>query len=794
MKKKQLLIIGAVLLLCAAGVAAWFLFGAGFDPHSGDLLLHLTFNEGKGLMITDASGNVPDTELDYGLAHAAFMEDQEPQWRKDGIKGGCLLFDGSTTYVTYNKNDIKVSGPQLTVSVWIAPRTFEWDDPNAADRGTDKLTGIVSQINKADNQGFILGYQRHGRLSFQVGTGDEWLSVWTNGDNLEKYAWNHVVATFDTEAGEMCLYLNGELVSSRSVPAGAEIAHARNRTLLIGRNGDGERLTAGFLNVASGYMDEVKLYSCALTSEEVAKAYEAVDVPEIEFEQIWLQNLLTTDYTRTQYHGGPYQFWMNEPHAPVYYNGMYHLFFQQNMTGSYWRNIGWGHFVSTDMVNWKPVKEAITPTADSVVPDGVWSGAATLDKNGVPLLYFTAGNDNFGAYEGLISNQNIGVAYPADLSDPELTDWIIGDELAIVQKPNQGRRGEFRDPFIWKEGEVWCMVLCTGSTTSAGGSAIVYTTDTLELLPDGTIDQNWQYKGPVYEMENQPTKFGKTWELPVILPVSNEDGTVTKHFFIFSPAPADIADNKIYYFLGNFDAETGKFTPDADFGYEPRILDYGANVFTGPSGFIDPVSGDAVIFSIMQDQRGAAEQGASGWAHTVGLARKLWLNDEGTDLKMAPIDALNDLEEEALIQETNLTVQQANEKLAAIGEDMYYLKLVIDARDAASFGVNLKQGGKWDCTTYTYDVAKSELVGKTANKGEGAATNLTSGELHLENGKLTMEIYVDRSLVEAFFNEHKSHSIRAYTEEPDSYGISLFSEGEILIEELYLAPMGSIFD
>ncbi len=794
MKKKYILIAAIVLVLCAAGIAAWLFLGPGFDPHSGDLLLYVTLDEGKGLTVGDASGNVPDTELDYGLAHAAYMESQEPQWRKEGIKGGCLLFDGSTTYITYNKNDIKVGGDKLTISVWIAPRTFEWDDPNAADYGTDKLTGIVGQSNKAKNQGFILGYQRHGRLSFQVGTGDAWFSVWTNGDNLQKYQWNHVVATFDAEAGEMCLYLNGEKVSSRSVPAGSEIAQAKNRTLLIGRNGEGERLVAGFLNVASGYIDEVKLYGCALTSEEVAKAYASVDVPEIKFEEIWLQNILTTDYTRTQYHGGPYQFWMNEPHAPVYYNGMYHLFFQQNMTGSYWRNIGWGHFVSTDMVNWKPVKEAITPTADSVVPDGVWSGAATLDKNGVPLLYFTAGNDNFGKVEGLISNQNIGVAYPADLSDPELTDWVIGEELAIIQKAGQGRRGEFRDPFIWKEGDIWCMVICTGSTSSAGGSAILYTTDTLELKSDGTIDQNWLYRGPVYEMKNQPTMYGKTWELPVILPVSNEAGTITKHFFIFSPAPADIADNKIYYFLGDFDVTTGKFTPDESFGGLPRILDYGANVFTGPSGFIDPVSGNAYIFSIMQDQRGAGEQGNSGWAHTVGLARKLWLNDDGSDLKMAPIDALHDLEETALLNETNLNLQQANDKLASVKEDMYYLKLVINAKDAKSFGVNLKQGGKWDCTTYTYDVAKGEIVGQTANKGEGASTNLTAGSLSLEDGKLTMEIYVDRSLVEAFFNETKSHSIRAYTEEPDSYGINLFADGEILIEELYLAPMGSIFD
>ena len=792
MKKSTIAIIAAALVIGIAAVGVFFLTGS-LDSHSADLLLHLKLDEGKGLTVSDASGNLAETELDYHLAHATYTEDQDPQWRGGGVQGGGLLIEG-TTYVTYNKNQIAVEGSALTISVWIAPRTFEWDDPNAADNGNDSPTGIIGQSNKAENQGFLLGYQRHGALTFQVGTGDEWLTVWTNGDNLKKYEWNHVAATFDAELGEMCLYLNGELVASRSVPIGAEIVHARNRTLLVGRNGEGERLTAGFLNAVSGYLDEVKLYSCALTSDEIAAAYKKGEGAEVAFEEIWLQNLLTDDYTRTQFHGSPYQFWMNEPHAPIYYNGMYHLFFQQNMSGSYWRNICWGHLVSEDMVNWVPVKEAITPTADSVVPDGVWSGGATLDTNGVPLLFFTAGNDAFGEVEGLISNQNIGVAYPADLTDPNLTDWIICDDLAIIQQSGQGRRGEFRDPHIWKEGDTWCMLICSGSTDSSGGTALLYTTDTLELLSDGTVEQNWVCKGPIYEMENQSTLYGQTWELPIVLPVTNEAGTITKYMFVFSPAPAGVADNKIYYFLGDFDVSTGKFTPDERFGGLPALLDYGANVFTGPSAFVDPVSGDVILFSIMQDQRGAGEQGASGWAHTVGLARRIWLSDDGYDLMMAPVEALEDLEEAVLIDETDLTLAQANEMLAQVSGDMLHIVLTADVSGASEFGINLKKGGKWDCTTYTYDVSGETIHGTTENRGEGASTKAVSGWLPNDDGTITMDIYVDRSLVEAFFNEYKSISIRSYTEDPDSQGIDLFATGDVTIESLHVAVMGSIFD
>ncbi len=785
--KKILIVLTAALLMAVSMTACR---GGG---HKKDLLMHLKFDEGQGLTVKDTAGKLPDVNMSYAFSGAAYMDNQDPQWRSSCIDGGCLLLDGTSTYVTYNRNDITVAGKALTVQAWIAPRMFEWDDPNAADNGTDSPTGIISQSSKQNKQGFLLGYERFGRLTFQVGTGSDWLTVWTNGDNLEKYKWNLVTAVFDAKAGEMKLYLNGEMVASRSVPKDAEIAGAERVPLTVGRNVEAERLTAGYLNVASGYIDEVTLYSAALTADEIGKYYKNIKVPEIPFSEIWLQNILTGDYTRTQFHGGPYQFWMNEPHAPIYYNGMYHLFYQANMTGSYWRNICWGHFVSTDMINWKPIKEAITPTEDSVVPDGVWSGGATLDTNGVPLLFFTAGNDSFRNTSGLISNQNIGVAWPANLSDPELTEWVIGKELAIFQQQGQGRPGEFRDPHIWKEGDTWCMLICSGSTSSNGGTALLYTTETLELKGDH-VEMDWQYRGPVYEMANQSALYGTSWELPIILPVTNEAGTVTKYFFEISPAPASIADNKVYYWLGDFDLEKGTFTPDEAFEGEPHLLDYGANVFTGPSCLVDPVSGNIYMFSIMQDQRGAAEQGASGWAHTVGIARRIWLNDDGTDLMIEPIEALHTLEDKVWIDRKDITIDEANAEFANVTDDLLYIRIIADISDAQEFGITMLQGGRWDSTGLTYDVQNELIKGVTENKGAGAKAKAVSGYLPNEDGKLNLEIFIDRSLVEGFFNDYKVISIRAYPEEKDSKGIELSAVGEVTLNELYVASMSSIFE
>ena len=91
-------------------------------------------------------------------------------------------------------------------------------------------------------------------------------------------------------------------------------------------------------------------------------------------------------------------------------------------------------------------------------------------------------------------------------------------------------------------------------------------------------------------------------------------------------------------------------------------------------------------------------------------------------------------------------------------------------------------------------MATETIHGRTENKGEGAKAASVSGALPNEDGTITMEFYIDRSLVEGFFNSYKAISIWAYTEGPDSHGIDLFATGGVTIKSLYVATMGSIFD
>lgn len=766
------------IFMTAMIIAGTLLQGCASDTKA-EAILSLGFDEGKGSRTVDATGNLGETDINYRYLKASYTENKDPEWRECGINAGSLLFDGNSTYLSYDKSDITLGGKQLSISVWVAPRAFEWDDPNAQSKGEQHLTAIVSQHNKSKKQGVILGYQRYGKVCFEVGADDGWHTVW--GDTcLKKDEWNHLTAVYDSNAGEIKLYLNGKLTGSGKVAKDSEIVGATREKLLIGKNSDAETIAAGTYNMFSGLMDEVNIFKGALSEEE---ACEYSDVPAIDYDDIALCDILTDDIYKTQYHGGPYQHWMNEPHAPVYYNGMYHIFFQQNMVGTYWRNIQWGHLVSEDLVDWRPVKEAICATEDSVVPDGVWSGNAGYDKNGVPLLFFTAGNDSF-TKAGLISNQNIGIAYPADLNDKKLTDWIIYDELAVKQEIGQGRKGEFRDPYIWKEGETWCMLICSGSSETNGGSALLYTTDRLELMDDGTIDMDWQYKGPVYEMKDQTATYGTSWELPILVPLTNKSNTITKYAFIISPAPASSADNKAYFFLGGFDVATGKFTPDEQYDNNPGLIDYGDNVFTGPSVMVDQKSGEVYLFSIMQDKRNGAEEGASGWAHSMGLTRQIWLSEDGTDICVKPIDELASYEKDVMVDiEENMSVEDANELLKLAKGDQLHIAAVIDTEASTKCGITVKSNGKTG-TRFWYEDGK--IYGETDSRGTEANVGAGSGEIELENGELKYDIYVDRSLVEAYINESKSISVRSYSDFEDQ-GINIFSDGSVTVKKLYVA-------
>lgn len=149
---------------------------------------------------------------------------------------------------------------------------------------------------------------------------------------------------------------------------------------------------------------------------------------------------------RPQIHFTPRAHWMNDPNGLVYYNGVYHLFFQYYPNGSNWGPMHWGHATSRDLMHWKEGPIALYP--DSL--GYIFSGSAVVDKENTsgfgvgdraPLVAIFTQHDTARQNAHRHDFENQSIAYSLD----EGRTWTKYKGNPVIKNPGIN---DFRDPKV----------------------------------------------------------------------------------------------------------------------------------------------------------------------------------------------------------------------------------------------------------------------------------------------------------------------------------------------------------
>ena len=816
--------LNKIIALALGSVMLFSLSIGGCDSTADDnfndtLALHYSLDESMGSLAKESISK-KDYTINYVFnqsnAENLFKEPNDPLRRK-GVKGNALYMDGFSNNIV-NK-DFEAPETAITMSAWVAPRVFEnivhYDGASSA-AGHTRLTSIINKGDIEMGEGFLLGYGRLGVWGVQLAlyneeTGEDVVVGFYDPINvLPLYEWSHVAITFDGERGYIALFFNGQKSYEALIPdLQATSIIESEEPLRIGCYVSPQIEFGIKRQMIAGLLDEVKIYSSALTPKQVLSVYNDTDYngvhPKLDWKDVGLDSsVYAGDRYRPQYHALPPAVWMNEPHSPFYYKGKYHVLYQHNPSGPYWSQIRWGHLVSDDMVHWEAVKDAVVPTAN-ICPEGVWTGGACIGPDGTPWLVITAGTNLYGnANHG---GQNVAFAHAVDPTDPYLRDWVVEDKLVITQ-PNdntQGEREQFRDPFVWCDDGIYYMMVST-SIPGAGGSAVIYTSEDM---------REWEHKGYIYQCDyNAYPEQGAHWECVVMLPVSTKDGSKTKYVLFDCPQyTVDGYTVECYYWIGTFDKNTCRFIADHD---KPRLFDLGRGVYTGQNGYCflteeDIAAGKTkyeqgrtVLYAIAQGKdAGTAQNATAGWAHNFAIPLELWLSDDGNQIIREPIREIESLRKETLYQYsgTGATASQVNSAISNIRSDSLEIraKITLDPTSPSySSGFYLR----YNPNVVDGKTERTEIVfgntGVYVERNQSSLLDYVSRQPSHTWGVVKNEyevtILLDRSMLEVYVDGIISFTTRIYPKYGNSDYLRIFdNNANVKFTELTIYRMGSAY-
>lgn len=444
--------------------------------------------------------------------------------------------------------------------------------------------------------------------------------------------------------------------------------------------------------------------------DELQRAEEGADALEESLRDRWYPT----------YHIAARAGWINDPNGLSFHNGRYHVFFQHHPYGTNWGPMHWGHVSSVDLVHWDREPIALAPSIEAD-RGGCWSGSCVTGDDGRLYAFYTG---NHWLDDLSVSREHIQVQCAA-VSD----DGAHFEKLGVVVPNSKGYRS-FRDPKVWRQGELWCMIVGQQSLQNRGQISLYTSTDLLE----------WDYAGILYE---SPDPNVRMLECPDLFCL---DGRWVLCFSAMGMKPNGYLArnlNNAGYVVGSW--ELGRpFEAHTDF----RPLDWGHNYYA-PQSFVAP-DGRRLMYGWMSDLTFDVPNMDDGWCGQLTLPRELLLRDDNV-LVSAPAHEVEQLfgEPTAL---GGMTLDADKELPIApdLGRGMVDLSCDLAATTAERVGLRVHQTGNGCHLLVAYDAQTGCVVADarcTQAGKHGYRAVPVSGDL------LRLRVYLDKGSVEVYVND-----------------------------------------
>ncbi len=439
---------------------------------------------------------------------------------------------------------------------------------------------------------------------------------------------------------------------------------------------------------------------------------------------------------RPQYHFTNPRGWSNDPNGMVYYKGEYHLFYQRNPFGWAWGNMTWGHVVSTDMLHWTQLPDALHPDAMGTMFSGTGlvdttnsAGFKTGDEDPILLFYTSAGGTNPWS-KGVPHTQSL--AYSNDRGRT-WTKYAGNPIVDFIRKGN-------RDPkVLWHEpSQQWAMVLYLGEREMA-------------FFTSGDLKE-WKEQSRIKGFHECPELF----ELPV-------DGDPNNMKWVLYGASGR-------YLVGHFDGKV--FNPDTE------IIDfnYGDAFYASQT------------FSNIPEEDGRRIQIGWGRIATPGMPFNQMMNFPVTltlrttkdGIRMCPMP-IREIEKLYRSETTfeNEEIKPGDNLLSGFKGDLFDIDADIDVSRAGRVGFKIRgieiaydtKEKKLTCGKEGVEATFDKILDKWRSGEESA-------KLETYGGRIQLRILVDKTSIEIYANNGEVFMpMGAVPEDGQDKGLELFVEG-----------------